>query len=132
MHTLFIVLVLGVAAGVAYLVASRMGELFCVSIRGGRCLVIRGSVPPRLWREILAVADHVKLQRGTIRAVKRGGAARLVFSGIDPRTQQRLRNAVGSAGLSAMRLSSAKSSRQRGNLGQLLGITWLAWLLTRG
>jgi len=126
------ILVLGAVITVAYVVISRANELFCVSIRGGRCLEIRGRVPPKLWRELVTVVRQANIRSGTVRAVKRGGAARLVMTGIDPRKQQRIRNSVGSAGLSAMKLGS--SSRNDGgarNLGQLLGLTWLAWLLVR-
>lgn len=117
-------------AGVAYLVISRANELFCVSIRGGACLVVRGRVPPKLWRELVTTAQVNGITRGTIRAVKEGGAARLVTDGISPEITQRLRNSVGSAGLSAMRVSQTGSGASR-NLGQLLGIVWLAWMLDR-
>jgi hypothetical protein len=116
--------------GVAYLVVTRANELFCVSIRDGSCLVIRGRVPPKLWRELVTTAQVNGLVRGTIRAVKEGGAARLVTDGISPDVTQRLRNSVGSAGLNAMRLGQTGGDASR-NLGQLLGIVWLAWMLHR-
>lgn len=117
-------------AGLAYVVLSRANELFCVSIRDGACLVIRGRVPPKLWRELVTTAEVNGLTRGTVRAVREGGAARLVTDGISSEVTQRLRNSVGSAGLNAMRLGSAGSDTSR-NVGQLLGIAWLAWLLHR-
>ncbi|MCA9616216.1 MAG: DUF3634 family protein [Sandaracinus sp.] len=117
--------------GVGYLVVSRANELFCVSIRDGVCLVIRGNVPPKLWRELVTTAQVNRIDRGTIRAVKEGGAARLVTDGIAPEITQRLRNSIGSAGLNAMRLGSASGSNGARNLGQILGIAWLAWMLQR-
>jgi hypothetical protein len=127
----FLVLVGGLfLAGLAYVVLSRANELFCVSIRDGACLVIRGRVPPKLWRELVTTAEVNGLTRGTVRAVREGGAARLVTDGISPEVTQRLRNGVGSAGLNAMRFGSTGRDTSR-NLGQLLGIAWLAWLLHR-
>lgn len=131
MPTLVILLVVLAVAGVAYVVISRANELFCVSIRDGRALVIRGSVPPKLWRELVTTVRMAGIRSGTIRAVKRGGSAALVTEGIDPGVAQRLRNALGSAGLSAMKLGTSKSQGGSRNLGQLLGIAWLAWFLTR-
>jgi hypothetical protein len=127
----FLVLVGGLFfAGLAYVVLSRANELFCVSIRDGACLVIRGRVPPKLWRELVTTAEVNGLTRGTVRAVREGGAARLVTDGISSEVTQRLRNSVGSAGLNAMRLGSTGRDTSR-NVGQLLGIAWLAWLLHR-
>jgi len=131
MHLVLMLLVIGALVAGAYLVMTRANELFCVSIRDGRCLVIRGNVPPKLWRELLTVVTQAKIRRGTIRAVKSGGAARLVTAGIDPGLEQRLRNSLGSAGLSTMKLGSSKQSGGSRNIGQLLGLTWLAWFLTR-
>ncbi len=131
MPLLVMIVFLGAAGAVAYVVLSRANELFCVSIRAGRCLVIRGRVPPKLWRELVTVVEQAKIVHGTVRAVKRDGAARLVMEGIEPRTQQRLRNALGSAGLSTMKFGTSEAREGSRNLGQLLGLTWLAWFLTR-
>lgn len=131
MHLLLMLAFLAVVGGVAYLVISRANELFCVSIRDGKCLVIRGAVPPKIWRELVTTARMAGIRSGTIRAVKQNGAARLVTTGIDPSVTQRLRNSIGSAGLNAIKLGTRKGGDASRNLGQLLGITWLAWMLTR-
>lgn len=116
---------------VAWIVITRANELFCVSIRDGVCLTIRGTVPPKIWRELVTTARMAGIQRGTIRAVKEGGGARLVTDGIAPEITQRLRNSIGSAGLSAMKLGTEKGAPAARNLGQVLGVAWLAWILTR-
>ncbi|MBX3272671.1 MAG: DUF3634 family protein [Sandaracinaceae bacterium] len=129
-----LVLLLGLGGAIAllaYVVVTRANELFCVSIRDGVCLTIRGTVPPKIWRELVTTARMAGIRRGTIRAVKQGGGARLVTDGISPEVTQRLRNAIGSAGLSAMKLGTTKASEPTRNLGQLLGVAWLAWMLTR-
>ncbi|MCB9603088.1 MAG: DUF3634 family protein [Sandaracinus sp.] len=126
---ILLLLAVSIFVVIAYVVLSRANELFCVSIRDGVCLVVRGDVPPKLWRELVTTAEVNRISRGTIRAVKEGGAARLVTVGIAPEITQRLRNAVGSAGLNAMRLGGG--ARRPRNLGQLLGIVWLAWMLDR-
>lgn len=132
MHLLLLIAFFVVVGGAAYVILTRANELFCVSIRDGVCLVIRGTVPPKIWRELVTCARVNAIQRGTIRAVKQGGGARLVTTGISPEITQRLRNAIGSAGLSAMKLGSASGeARASRNLGQLLGVAWLAWMLTR-
>ena len=110
---------------VGVVVLARLNELFCVSVRGGRALLVRGRVPPRLWTELVHVARRDRIQRGTIRAVKDGGRVRLLFDGVSDSTAQRLRNALGNAGLASMRVAEKRAPR---NLGQILGVAWLAWL----
>ncbi|HJL16347.1 MAG TPA: DUF3634 family protein [Sandaracinaceae bacterium LLY-WYZ-13_1] len=127
---LLVVVLLLVA--LAIVAVSRANEIFCVSIRDGRCLVIRGRVPPSLWRELREVVRIAGVRRGTVRAVKRGGQPALECEGLDDGTAQRLRNAFGAQGFGHLKASAPPAgvggSR---NLGQLLGIAWLAWLLTR-
>lgn len=118
--------VLGV---VGYVVVSRLNEIFCVSIRDGRCLVIRGHVSPALWRELTAVVRLARVESGTVRAIKQGGRPRLVTRGLDEGTTQRLRNAFGTAGFGGAKASASTPSPSGRNLGQMLGIAWLAWLL---
>ncbi|MCB9593679.1 MAG: DUF3634 family protein [Sandaracinaceae bacterium] len=131
MPTLLTLAVVGIVGTIAFVVISRANELFCVSIRDGVCLTIRGTVPPKIWRELVTTARMAGIQRGTIRAVKQGGGARLVTDGISPDVTQRLRNSIGSAGLSAMKLGGGSASSESRNFGQLLGVAWLAWMLTR-
>lgn len=125
------ILVIAAVVAVVALALSRANELFCVSVRRGRCLIVRGQVPPSLWRELRDVMGRAKVS-GTVRAVKSGGQPRVVFSGgIDSGTQQRVRNAFGAMGFGHLKASApapSSSGRSR-NLGQLLGFAWLAWLL---
>lgn len=129
-----VVWIFAVAAVVALVLValSRANEIFCVSVRDGRCMVVRGAVPPSVLREIREVARRAGIRSGTIRAVKEGGRPRLVTRGVDPGSTQRLRNAVGAQGfghLKASQRQAASSGRGSGrNLGQWLGIAWLAWL----
>ena len=128
MPVLLILLAAAVAL-VVLLVLSRANEIFYVSIRDGRCLVIRGRVSPALWRELTAVARMARIERGAVRAVKDGGAARLVTEGIDEGTAQRLRNALGTTGFGGAKASAPAGDPATRNLGQLLGLALLAWLL---
>lgn len=119
----------GALALLVFFGLSRANELFCVSIRDGQALVVRGAVPPKLWRELTEVVQRAGVQRATIRGVKRGGSGGLVCEGLDRDTAQRLRNAMGSAGLASLKLGGGERGPR--NLGQRLGIAWLAWLLDR-
>jgi hypothetical protein len=127
----------GAVAVLALVIYSRMNEVFCVSIRNGRCLVVRGHVPPSVWRELREVVGRAKIARGTVRVVREGGRPRLVTSGLDEGTTQRLRNAFGAQGYGKAAhganvpcASAATATGARRNWGQLLGIAWLAWLLS--
>ena len=123
-------LIVAVVAAVIY-VAWRSAEIFCVSVRDGRALVIRGRVPPALLRAIREIVGaQPEVSRGTIRAVRGEHGARLTASGgIDESRLQRLRNAFGLFPTSKLRAASPVS---RPTLGQVLGIAWLAWWLDRG
>ncbi len=119
-----ILAVVGLAIG--WLVMDRLGELFCISVRDGRCLVVRGRIGGNLLEGLADVVARAKVQRGTIRAVKGEHAARLVVRGIDEGTAQRLRNVFGTHPVQKLRQAPLVKNR---NLGQLLGVAWLAWLL---
>ena len=106
---------------------SRAGELFVISVRGGRALVVRGRVPPAVLSGIADVVARARVERATIRAVAGEHHARLVTSGVDESTAQRLRNVFGQHPLQKLRGPTVKVPR---NLGQILGIAWLAWWLT--
>jgi hypothetical protein len=109
--------------------ASRANELFCLSVRGGRVLVVRGRVPGGLLIEIREIAAGTRIQRSTIRAIKSEGGARLAFSGdISDGAQQRIRNTF--ALYPASRLRAAPPIAEP-TVGQRLGIAWLAWWLDR-
>ena len=109
----------------------RAAEIFRVSVRDGRVLVIRGRVPPALLRAIREIVrSEPAITHGTIRAVRGEHGARLTASGaIDEGRLQRLRNAFALFPTSKLR---AAASVARPTLGQVLGIAWLAWLLDRG
>jgi hypothetical protein len=103
-------------------------ELFCVSVRDGRVLVLRGRIPAGLLSDIRDVVERPAVARATIRAMKDSGSARLTVSGMDEGRAQRLRNVFGLYPISRLRAAPALA---KPTLGQLLGIAWLAWLLDR-
>jgi len=118
---------LAVAAVVGLWLLTRTMELFRLSARDGRVLVVRGRVPPRLLADIRSVVAAAGVARGTIRALKHEGGARLVCSSeFDADTAQRLRNVFGLVPIARLRHAPAIA---RPTLGQLLGVAWLAWLL---
>lgn len=126
---------MGAAAGIlglglfvlgVLLLATRANEVFRISVRQGRCLVVRGRVPPGLLHELCEVVRRAGVERASIRAVRRGGSTRLDARGVGAGLEQRLRNVFGTRGLSDLR---AAPSPPRRNLGQRLGWEWLAWRL---
>jgi hypothetical protein len=107
----------------------RQNELFRLSVRHGRVLLVRGRIPPGLLGDIKDAVARPPVLRGTIRAVKEDGGARLTASGgIDEGLAQRLRNIFRLYPVSRLRAAPAIA---RPTMGQLLGIAWLAWLLDR-
>lgn len=116
-----------VLAPLAYLLWQRMNEIFCVSVRDGRVLLVRGRIPAAVMHGFADVVRRQNVARGTIRAVAGQAHARLAISGIDENTAQRLRNVFGHHPV--QRLRGAKLPEAR-NVGQVLGIAWLAWLFT--
>jgi hypothetical protein len=121
-------LILAVVVVVVYLVW-RSGEIFRVSVRNGRALVIRGRVPPALMRAIREIiTSRPEVARATIRAVRGQHGARLTARGVDEGRLQRLRNAFGLYPVSKLR---AAPPIARPSLGQVLGIAWLAWMFDR-
>jgi Protein of unknown function (DUF3634) len=119
--------VIALAAGAFW--AWRSRELFHLSIRGGRLLVVRGRVPSGFLYEARLAVKRPPVARASVRAVKGEHGARLVFSGsIDEGRRQRLRNLFALYPASQLR---AAPLVERPTLGQLLGVAWLAWLLDR-
>jgi hypothetical protein len=119
------------ALAVGYLVwrATQAGELFCVSVRHGRLLLVRGRAPGGLLADLAEVVGRPPVERATIRAFRTPQGAQLVVSGsIDEGRAQRLRNVFGIYPMS--RLRSAPVDHER-TMGQVLGIAWLAWILDR-
>lgn len=123
---MWLLLAIGVGALVAWWIYERSIELFCISVRDGRCLVVRGRIAGNLLDGIADVAARQRVRRATIRAVKGEHHARLVARGVDDGTLQRLRNVFGTHPVQKLRTAPVATKR---NLGQLLGVTWLAWLL---
>jgi hypothetical protein len=106
---------------------SRQAELFRLSVRDGRLLVVRGRIPPGLLHDMKPVLAHTA--RGTVYAHKHQGGARLSTSAdIDSGTAQQLRNVFGLYPIAKLRHAPLIA---RPTLGQLLGVAWLAWLFER-
>jgi len=122
---LLLVAVIGIAV---YYWASRASELFCLSVRNGRVLVVRGRIPGGLLSDIRDVVSKPVVAHATIRAVKQEHGARLAVSGLDEGREQRLRNIFRLYPISNLR---AAPLIEKPTLGQVLGIAWLAWLLDR-
>ena len=120
---------LAVIAVVALWWLTRMREIFMVSVREGRVLVVRGRVPGAMLHEISEAMSRPRVRRGSIKAYKTESGTRLAFRGdIDEGRQQRMRNVFALYPASQLRHAPAI---QRPTLGQLAGIAWLAWLLDR-
>ncbi len=100
----------------------RQSELCWISIRCGRLLVVRGRVPQGLVGDFRPLLVHVK--RGEVFVHKTSSGGSLQTRGIDEATTQRLRNVLGIK--PETQLVSATPIRNP-NLGQRLGIGWLAW-----
>lgn len=115
-------------AFVAFVVARALlhaNELFCLSIRDGKSLVVRGVLPRSLHDEL---AEVVGARNALIRGIREGRAARLDVQGVDEATAQRLRNVFGISRYRDLKTLGAVSPGPR-NLGQRLGWIWLAWWL---
>ncbi len=119
-------LLLGLVLGLCFRALMRANEVFVISVRDGRTLVMRGGLPLSLRHEIDDVVARARVSRATLRVVRSGGAARLIAEGVDPNVVQRLRNVLGTIPDHKLRATHAMPTR---NLGQLLGIPWLAWRL---
>lgn len=101
-------------------------ELFCLSIRDGRSLVVRGRLPKSLQEELTELVPGDALIVG----VRESRQARLRIWGVDAATEQRIRNVFG---ISRFRDLKTLGTTPRGprNLGQRLGWVWLSWMLER-
>jgi hypothetical protein len=123
------VALLAVAALVALVVYSRSREIFVLSVRRGRVLVVRGRVPGGFLADVRQIVARPAVGAATIRAVKGEHHARLVVSGdVDEGRVQRLRNTFGLRPMAQLRAAPAL---KRPTMGQMLGIAWLAWMLER-
>lgn len=116
-----------VAFAIAWWVWNRAGEVFRVSIRRGRVLVVRGNVLSAFVQEVKKFAASNPTASGTIVARKGTSHTRLEFRGAIPDgDRQRLRNVFGLYPAAQLRRAAPIS---KPSLGQILGIAWLAWLL---
>lgn len=123
-----VVLLAGFALVVVVLLR-RANEVCAIGVREGRLLVVRGGAPQVLVNDVADVLRRGGVRTTTVRIVKEGGAARIVASGVDEITAQRLRNVLTAHPYRL--LASAPRPRAR-NLGQRLGIAWLAFWLDDG
>jgi len=108
---------------------TRTRELFHVSVRHGKVLVVHGRVPGSMLHEIADAMARPPVRRGSVRAMKTETGGRLTFSGdIDEGRRQRMRNVFALYPASQLRQAPAI---EQPTLGQLVGIAWLAWMLDR-
>ncbi len=119
---LIVLLVLGIAVFFIY----RGREIFVLSVREGQHLLIRGRAPTRLQQELKDVLDRAGVTHATIKAVRSEGHARLSARGVSDGVMQQMRNVFGTHSVQKLQAAPLPSGR---NLGQLLGITWLAWMM---
>lgn len=123
---MWIYAVIAAAVFAAVVWAQRQRELFCISIRDGRLLVVRGRVPPLLLGDFRDAVSSPRVRRGTLCAVREENGARLVVSGaIDEYREQRLRNIFRLYPMSNLRAAPAL---ERPSIGQVVGLSWLAWM----
>ena len=107
---------------------TRTRELFYVSVRSGRSLLVSGRVPPGFFGELKRMLANPPVVRGSVKAVKTESGGRLIFSGIDEARAQRLRNMFGLTTAAQLRNAPLIG---RPTLGQVLGVAWLAWFFDR-
>src|SRR5690349_555891 len=117
-----------VALVVAGWFLTRSGELFFVSVRDGRALLVRGRIPPGLLTHIRDIVKEPPVARASIFVHRTPEGARLTTRGIDPGRTQRLRNTLGIYPMSQLRSAPVDAER---SFGQIAGLAWLAWLMTR-
>ena len=123
-----ILIAIAVFALIFFWVIPRINELFLISVRGGKLLVVRGNVPVAVKRDFADVIKRAGIEQATIRAIKTDSQARLVMGGVDEKTAQQLRNLFGIYPVSKLR--TARPSIEQRNFGQRLGLVWLSWMLT--
>lgn len=105
--------------------ASRARELFCLSVRRGEVIVVRGRVLATTMEALRDVCAKPPVERATLRAVREGDRARLVIDGdVSEGQAQRMRNVFA---LEPLRRLLTAPGIKRPTLGQRLGWAWLAW-----
>jgi hypothetical protein len=124
---LVVVVLAVIVVGVWWL--SRLSELFYISVRDGKALVVRGRVPVSMLQEFKEAIASPRVKRGSIRAFKTESGGQLSCGGdIDEGREQRMRNTFMLYPASQLRHAPRI---QQPTLGQLSGIAWLAWMLER-
>jgi hypothetical protein len=107
----------------------RRSELFYISIRNGRVLVVRGRVPTPLLQDLAETVKHPVVSSGKIRVFRGVHGAELSVSGdIEDGPEQRMRNALQLYPTSKLRHALPVP---RPTFGQMIGIAWLAWMFDR-
>lgn len=110
------------------LLMMRGNELFLISVRDGKLLVVRGRVPVSLLSDFRDIVNRPTVKRGTIKGYKGEYGAQISTRGIDEGREQRMRNTFQL--YPASKLRSAPIDKQR-TFGQVMGVVWLAWILDR-
>lgn len=124
---MIVVVLVALVAGVWWL--TRANELFYVSVRDGKVLVVRGRVPVGLLQAFAEAVNEPVVRRGGIKAWKTESGGQLACDGeIDEGREQRMRNAFMLYPASKLRQAPAIA---KPSIGQVLGVAWLAWLLDR-
>lgn len=114
-----------VVSVIALVIAAGRARALCVlSVREGRLLTMRGALPPAVFSALADVVERARTARGTIRILRDGERGRVEASGLDDHALQRVRNVIGTYPLVRL-LAGARAEPP--NLGQRLGIAWLAW-----
>jgi hypothetical protein len=107
----------------------RAGELFYISVRDGKVLVVRGRVPVSMLQEFRECVANPVVRRGSIRAYKTESGGQIACSGdIGEGREQRMRNTFMLYPASKFRSAPVDKNR---TLGQVAGVVWLAWMLDR-
>lgn len=108
----------------------RRTELFYISVRNGRVLVVRGRVPTQLIQDFAEIVRKPVVRSGKIRVFRGARGADLTCSGdIGDGPAQRMRNALCLYPMSRLREAVPVP---RPTVGQVIGIAWLAWMFDRG
>ncbi len=124
---MFLVFVAVVALLIVWIMM-RAGELFYISVRDGKVLVVRGRVPVSMLQEFRECVGKPIVKRGSIKAFKTEYGGQLSCSGIDEGREQRMRNTFMLYPAAKMRLAPQQKDR---TIGQLAGLAWLAWMMDR-
>jgi len=111
--------VLAVVIVVAVWWLTRMSELFYISVRDGKTLVVRGRVPVSMLQEFKEAVATPRVKRGSIRAFRTESGGQLVCTGdIGDGREQRMRNTFmlypaspGSPGCSTARTTAETGHR---------------------